>query len=292
MTRDMPDAVTSPMLAGVIGWPVSHSLSPRMHTFWLREYGIVGTYVALAVRRHDLSMALDGLQKVGCIGTNVTVPHKEAAFALAHAADDASRTAQAANLLLIRERRIEAFNTDIEGLAQSLRGALGKPDAGIRRAVVLGAGGAARAAVLACDVLGAQEICVLNRTQLRAELLGRALSCSVKARLTTADWSAWETIAPGAQLLINATPAGLNGTPSPEIAVDLLPHDAAVCDLVYNPLETPLLARARAHGLAVVDGLGMLMHQGALAFEILFGVRPAVSASLRSQLERALRDGA
>jgi shikimate dehydrogenase len=291
MTRDMPGSATRTKLAGVIGWPVSHSLSPRMHAFWLREHGIDGTYVALPVQRHDLSAALEGLRKAGFAGVNVTGPHKEAAFALAHTADDPSRTAQAANLLLIRKSRIEAFNTDIEGLTQSLRETLGKTGAGIRRAIVLGAGGAARAAVLACDGLGAREIYVLNRTQLRADILVRALCAAVRAKLTAAEWSVWETVARGTQLLINATSAGLNATPSPAIAVELLPHAAVVCDLVYNPLETPLLARARAHGLTAIDGLGMLMHQGALSFELLFGARPAVSAALRCDLERALRDG-
>lgn len=280
------------MLAGVIGWPVAHSLSPRMHSFWLREHAIDGTYVALPVQRYDLSAVLEALRKAGFAGVNVTVPHKEAAFALSHRADDAARRAQAANLLMIRRDGFEAFNTDIEGLAQSLRESLGKTAAGIRRAVVLGAGGAARGAVLACDALGVAEVCVLNRTQLRADILVRALSGSAKARLAVAEWSAWRTLAPGAQLLINATAAGLNGTPSPAIAVDLLPRGAAVCDLVYNPLETPLLAQAKAVGLATIDGLGMLMHQGALAFERLFGVRPAISSALRAHLEQALRDAA
>ncbi|HEX3430145.1 MAG TPA: shikimate dehydrogenase [Rhizomicrobium sp.] len=278
------------LLAGVIGWPVSHTLSPRMHGFWLRELAIDGAYVALPVRRHDLSDALAGLLKAGFSGANLTAPHKEAAFAMAHTADPAACAAKAANLLLFQKGQFHAANTDVEGLVLSLTDGLRNKEPGIRRSIVLGAGGAARAAVLSCDHLGIQEICVLNRTDARAAALACDLSGCVKANLTAAAWRAWEALAPEAQLLINATSAGLNGAPSPDISLEALPRRAVVCELIYSPLETPLLARARALGLAVVDGLGMLMHQGALGFELLFGARPTVSPSLRSYLELALRN--
>src|SRR5215469_431021 len=138
------------MLAGVIGWPVSHSLSPRMHEFWLREHGMSGRYVALPVQRHALSRTLECLQGAGFKGVNLTLPHKEAGYAIAHAADAATHASQAANLLLFRDEQLEAHNTDVEGLARSLFDSLGERAKKIRRAVVLGAGGAARAAVLAC----------------------------------------------------------------------------------------------------------------------------------------------
>lgn len=278
------------VLAGVIGWPVSHSLSPCMHRFWLQEHGIAGSYVALPVRRHDLSKALEGLRLAGYSGVNLTLPHKEAAYAVAHVADATARASLAANLLLIGQSGFEARNTDAEGLVLSLRGHLG--DKAITRAVVLGAGGAARAAVLACEQLGSAQICVLNRTRSRADTLVHAVAGSVTARLVAFDWEAWQTLAPGTELVINATSAGLDGTASPQLSLQHLPNNATICDLVYSPLETPLLRSARARGLATVDGLGMLMHQGALAFGLLFGARPEVSPALRAHLERALHHGA
>ena len=288
----MSEPATGDILAGVAGWPVFHSLSPRMHRFWLHEHEVRGAYIALPVRRTDLSTALAGLRVAGFVGVNLTVPHKEAGFALAHTADRAAHMALAANVLLFHNDTWDAFNTDAEGLKRSLEESLGETAAGVRRIVVLGAGGAARAAVLACDGLGAKEIWILNRTRSRAETLVQQLSSSVRARLGAAEWDAWKALAPATRLLVNATSAGLNGTPSPPVALETLPRDAAVCDLVYNPLETPLLARARACGLTSIDGLGMLLHQGALAFELLFGVRPSVSSSLRSHLEQVLRNGA
>jgi shikimate dehydrogenase len=279
------------VLAGVVGWPVSHSLSPRMHHLWLQEHEIAGSYVALPVHPHDLSRALASVRSAGFRGVNLTLPHKESAYALAHTADPAAHASQAANLLLFRDLRFEAHNTDVEGLALSLRERLGEKAMEIEFTVVLGAGGAARAAVLACDRLRAKQICIVNRTTARADTLVRVLSESVKARLFSAQWNAWGAHAQQPRLFINATSAGLGGTPSPDVSLELLPDGAAVCDLVYNPLETPLLARAKARGLTSIDGLGMLMHQGAVAFEMLFGVRPSVSAELRAHLEQALRNG-
>ena len=279
------------LLAGVIGWPVSHSLSPSMHRFWLQENGIDGSYEALPVCRHDLSRVLDSLQHTGFVGVNLTLPHKEAGYAIAHTADPTAHTTGAANLLLLRGLRLEAYNTDVEGLLLSLRDTLGKSATGIERAVVLGAGGAARAAVLACDRIGTRQICILNRTKGRADALVRAMTESVEATLTAIDPETWAAVAPQTRLLINATSSGLGGSASPDVSLECLPGDAAVCDLVYNPLETPLLARARARGLLVIDGLGMLMHQGALAFELLFAKRPTVSAALRAHLEQALPNG-
>lgn len=276
------------VLAGVLGWPVSHSLSPRMHAFWLQEHGIAATYVALPVCRHDLSRALQSLQGAGFKGVNLTLPHKEAGYALAHVADGASHATRAANLVLFQDGRFESRNTDVEGLARSLVDSLGERATGIEQAVVLGAGGAARAAAVACDRLGAQEICVLNRTRARADTLVRTIGQSVSAKLEAREWTAWQVLAPRTALLINATSAGLNRTTSPDVSLEPVPASAGVCDLVYSPLETPLLARARARGLAAVDGLGMLMHQGALAFELLFGARPEVSPALRAYLEQGL----
>ncbi|HLY07399.1 MAG TPA: hypothetical protein VKR31_16755 [Rhizomicrobium sp.] len=280
------------VLAGVAGWPVAHSLSPRMHGFWLQENRIAGAYVALPVRRHSLSRTLESLQGAGFKGVNLTLPHKEAGYALAHTADAAAHACRAANLLLFQGLQIQAYNTDAEGLALSLLDSLDRKAKQIERAVILGAGGAARAAVLACDRLSVGQVFVLNRTGVRADTLVRTVQASVKARLSAQAWAAWQSLAPETGLLINATAAGLDGTASPQISLERLPVGAAVCDLVYSPLETPLLSRSRASGLIAIDGLGMLMHQGALAFELLFGTRPQVSAALRAHLEQTLHDGA
>jgi shikimate dehydrogenase len=278
-------------VAGVLGWPVSHSLSPQLHNFWLRALGLNGAYVPLPVRAEDFSVALAGLRAAGFAGVNITVPHKEAAFALAHEADAQARAAGAANLLLFRNGRIVARNTDVEGLLASLVETLGADALASRTVMILGAGGAARAAVLACDRLKPREIHILNRTPRRAESLACELAGLVSARLNAKPLKEWARIAPSARLVVNATSAGLNGSASPALSLELLPRDAVVCDLIYAPLETPLLFGARGAGLQTIDGLGMLIHQGVPSFEALFGIRPPVTPALRQHLEEALRHG-
>lgn len=272
-------------VACVIGWPVAHSLSPALHGFWLAAHKVDGAYVPLAVRREDLSQALEGLQAAGFKGVNLTVPHKEAGFALAHETDDAARIAGAVNLLVFENGKIKGRNTDSVGLAASLREAqITLTD---QTAVLQGAGGAARAAVLALDALGAKEIRILNRNVPRAEAMAVSLAPKIRARLTVqSDWSA---AAMGAKLLLNATSAGMSGHEPLNLNLDVLPKDAAVCDIVYNPLETDLLKHARARGLKTVDGLGMLMHQAVPAFEAFYGVTPKVTPELRRHLEAELK---
>ena len=277
-------------LAGVIGWPVAQSLSPRLHQHWLKEYSIDGSYIALPVRREDFSTALRSLQREGFRGASVTVPHKEAAFAIAHRVDDAAKAAGAVNQLVFHEDgAIEGLNTDAPGLSASLReaGLLldGKPT------ILLGAGGAARAAVLALNDLGASEIRILNRDRHRTEVLVSNLSPSSAATLVPMALTDWHKIAGDTALAINTTSAGMKDTPSLDLALDHLPKDAAVCDIVYNPLETDLLKKARALKLKTIDGLGMLMHQAVPAFKAFFGVEPKVTTALRHELESALRDG-
>jgi shikimate dehydrogenase len=277
-------------LAGVIGWPVSHSLSPRLHGHWLKEYAIAGSYVGLPVKREDFSTAIHALQREGFRGVSVTVPHKEAAFAIAHRVDSAAKAAGAANQLLFHEDgAIEGLNTDAPGLAASLREAglslAGKP------AILLGAGGAARAAVLALNELGVSEIRVLNRDRHRADVLVSNLSSSSAAQLVPMALTDWHKIAGDVALALNTTSAGMKGTLSLDVALESLPKTAAVCDIVYNPLETGLLKRARALHLKTVDGLGMLMHQAVPAFKAFFGVEPKVTTALRRELEKGLDDG-
>ncbi len=272
--------------AGVAGWPVAHSLSPRLHNHWLRAHGIDGAYVPLPIPRESLAEVLKGLRLAGFRGVNLTIPHKEAAFALAHRLDDAAHAAGAVNLLVFRDDgTLEGRNTDAEGLAESLKAA--KVSLNGAPAVLLGAGGAARAAILALDRIGAGEIRILNRHGERAAALATQLAPFAKAKLIAA--SAWPTAAADARLLVNATSAGMKGQPPLDLPLDPLPNNAAVCDLVYNPLQTGLLARATARGHKTVDGLGMLMYQAVPSFAAFYGVTPAVTPELRVELELAMQ---
>jgi shikimate dehydrogenase len=277
-------------LAGVIGWPVAQSLSPRLHSHWLKEYNIEGSFLPIPMRREDFSSELRGLQLAGFSGVSVTVPHKEAAFAIAHRFDAAAKAAGAVNQLIFHaDRTIEGLNTDAPGLAANLRengvSLAGKPT------ILLGAGGAARAAVLALTELGASEIRILNRDKHRADILVSNLSSSCDVDLVPMALDDWRKVAGDTALVVNATSAGMKDTPSLDVALEALPKTAVVCDIVYNPLETGLLKRARALHLKTIDGLGMLMHQAVPAFKAFFGVEPKVTSALRRELEKALADG-
>jgi len=257
-------------VAGVIGWPVAQSLSPRLHGFWLAQHGIDGAYVKLPVAPHDFATVVRGLRRAGFQGVSVTIPHKQAAFAIAHRLDETAQAAGAVNqLVFCEDGTMEGLNTDAPGLAAALAGVdyAGKP------VVILGAGGASRAAQLALKDAG--EIRLLNRTP---------------GRMGASGFGHWADAAKDAALVVNATSAGMKGAPPLDIDLALLPGSAVVCDIVYNPLETALLRRARARGLKAVDGLGMLMHQAVPAFRAFFGVTPDVTPALRKTLEEALRD--
>jgi len=275
-------------LAGIIGWPVSHSLSPVLHGHWLAAYGIDGAMIPLAAKTEDFSAIIDGVRRAGFAGVNVTVPHKEAAFALAHRTDDAARVAGAANLLIFHGREIEARNTDSVGLAESLRETIGTLDG--KTAVLLGAGGAARGAVLALAMLGAGKIHLLNRDAGRAKSLAAALGPHVKATISPGTLDDWTSRAGEAALLVNSTSAGMGANPPLAIDLAALPKSAAVCDIVYNPLETKLLKDAQARGHKTIDGLGMLMHQAVPSFEAFFGMKPQVTPELRAALVKVLRE--
>lgn len=277
-------------LAGVMGDPVAQSLSPRLHGHWLEAYGIDGCYVPLAVARENFALALRGLRLAGFKGVNVTVPHKEAAFAVADRLDPAAAAAKAVNLLLFHADHIEGRNTDAAGLAASLVDGLGAEFLRGKPAVVLGAGGAARAALVALDGLGAREIRLVARNPARALQLAGELAAACTAQLKPLAWSGWDEAAGDAALILNATSAGMRGKAPLDLTLAAAAKDAAVCDVVYNPLETALLAEARARGHRVVDGLGMLMHQAVPAFAAFFGKEPAVTAALRRDLEGALRE--
>jgi shikimate dehydrogenase len=278
-------------LAGVIGDPVAHSLSPRLHGHWLEAYGLDGAYVPLRVPREAFAFALRGLRLAGFAGVNVTVPHKEAAFAIAERLDDAARAAGAVNLLIFREDHIEGRNTDSSGLAASLAEQLGAAALKGQTVALLGAGGAARAGILALDSLGAKEIRIVARNPARGAELARSLKSSTRAALESFAFDGWTKASADIALLLNTTSAGMKGNPPLALSLDPVPPAAAICDIVYNPLETPLLAEARRRGHRTIDGLGMLMHQAVPAFEAFFGVKPNVTPAARKVLEGALNAG-
>ena len=279
-------------LAGIVGWPVAQTYSPRLHGYWLNELAIDGLYVPLAVRPEDFSRVIRAVMRAGFKGVNVTIPHKEAAFALCHDCDLAARIAGAANLLLFHaDGRIEGRNTDAAGFAGSVREHLGTEALRGKTIVVLGAGGAARAVAVALNDLGAGEIRIVNRNRARAEQFVAQLSPNVTPQIQIFAVADWAEAAKDTVLTVNATSAGMLGTPSLDLSLDGLPKDAWICDIVYNPLETELLKRARKSGLRTIDGLGMLMHQGVPAFAAFYGAEANVTPALRQYLEEALSRG-
>ena len=273
--------------AGVIGWPVAHSLSPVLHGHWLREYGIAGSYEKIPATPEAFAGVIARLREEGYAGVNVTVPHKEAAFALADENDDAAMLVGASNLLAFGADDVRGHNTDYYGLMESLRENIGGLEG--KSAILLGAGGAARGAVLALDMLGADEIHILNRDASRATALAQALAPHLpETTLMPGGLSLWKDVAFDAALVVNSTSAGMGANPPLDLDLSLLLPDAAVCDIVDHPLETRLLADAKAKGLLAIDGLGMLMHQAVPSFEAFFGQRPDVTPELRAALVAAL----
>ncbi|QEX25096.1 shikimate dehydrogenase (NADP(+)) [Hypericibacter adhaerens] len=262
-----------------MGWPVGHSLSPRLHGYWLAEHGIDGAYVPLPVPPDQFERAFRALPALGFRGANVTLPHKEKALALADSATPEARRIGAANTLVIDgQGRIEARNADAFGFIESLREGAPAWRAKERPAVVIGAGGASRAILVALADAGVPEIRLINRTAARAETIAADLGGPVKVM----GWADRGRALAEAGLLVNATTQGMAGHPPLDLALDRLPPDAVVHDIVYVPLETPLLAAARRRGNPVVEGLGMLLHQARLGFAAWFGVEPKVTAALRA----------
>ncbi|MEX0921373.1 MAG: shikimate dehydrogenase [Rhodovibrionaceae bacterium] len=264
--------------AGVIGWPVGHSLSPQLHGHWLRRYGIDGSYAAIPVAPGQLEEELRRLVDEGYAGVNLTVPHKQAALALCDTIDAAARSIGAANTLVFRAGGIHGSNSDAFGFLENLKQAQPelRPEAGA--AVVLGAGGAARAVVWALLDRGAPEVRLVNRTLARAE----ALAADLGGAIRPVAWSGLADALATAALLVNTTSLGMTGQPPLEIDLAPLPREALVTDIVYAPLETALLAAARARGNPAVDGLGMLLHQARPGFEAWFGIAPEVTPELRA----------
>ena len=260
-------------LAGVIGWPVAHSRSPLLHNHWLARHGIAGAYLPRPVPPGRLDDALAGLRACGFRGVNVTLPHKEAAFALCDRLDETARGAGAANTLVFAEDgRIEGACTDGIGFIDNLRAHGVDPAAG--PALILGAGGSARAIAAGLLALGVR-VTIANRTPERAAAL-----CAALPGLARLDWAGWPAALPGFALLVNTTSAGMGG--SPALAPDLAAaaDSLVVADIVYVPRVTPFLAAAEARGLRCVGGLGMLLHQARGGFRAWFGVDPVVDDAL------------
>ena len=263
-------------LAGVMGWPVSHSRSPRLHGFWLDAYGIDGAYVPLAVPPDRFEQALRALPSLGFRGANVTVPYKEAALALADHADDHARRIGAANTIVVGDDgALHASNTDGFGFLEHLRATAPSwsPNA---PALVLGAGGASRAVIVALVDAGVPEIRLANRTAARAD----ALADELAGPITPLPWETRGDATAACGLVVNTTTLGMTGQQPLDMTLDGVGEGAVVYDLVYAPLETPLLADARRRGLATVDGLGMLLHQARPGFAAWFGHEPEVTDEL------------
>jgi shikimate dehydrogenase len=273
--------------AGVIGWPVAHSLSPVLHGYWLKQYGIDGAYEKIPAAPADFAATIARLREEGYAGVNVTVPHKETAFTLADANDSPARMTGATNLLVFGAGGVQGHNTDFYGLMESLRENIGALTD--KTVILLGAGGAARGALLALDMLGAATIHLLNRDPARAEGLAAALSPHMpETEILPGPLAGWGEFAIDAALVVNSTSAGMGDNPPLNLDLSLLLPDTMVCDIVYHPLQTPLLKDAAARGLATIDGLGMLMHQAVPSFEAFFGARPEVTPGLRAALVDAL----
>jgi shikimate dehydrogenase len=265
-------------LAAVIGSPIAHSRSPRLHGYWLKRYGIAGHYVPLDVAPTDLETVIRALPKAGFVGCNVTIPHKEAILALADTVTDRAALIGAANTLVFRkDGRIWADNTDGYGFTANLRQSAPDWVPASGPAAVIGAGGAARAVIAALLEVGVPEIRLANRTKARAE----ALRTEFGAKIVVHDWVQAGNMLEDAMTVVNTSSLGMVGKPEFRVPLDALSARATVTDLVYAPLKTRLLIEAEAVGCTVVDGLGLLLHQAVPGFERWFGRKPEVDQATR-----------
>ncbi|MGE0700234.1 MAG: shikimate dehydrogenase [Hyphomicrobiaceae bacterium] len=268
--------------AAVIGWPIEHSRSPMIHGHWLARYGIDGSYTKIAVRPEEVVGFVRSLAEKGLAGCNVTLPHKEAVFRAADVRHASAEAVGAANTLWLEGGRLHAANTDTYGFMRHLDLSAPRWKAKDRPVLLLGAGGAARGIVYGLLDAGVGEVRVANRTLARAEEIARHFGPRVKPLA----WSDAAGAAVDCGLLVNTTALGMAKTGPLDFDVAVLPDDATVADIVYVPLETPLLHDARTRGLVAVDGLGMLLHQAVPGFAKWFGVEPEVTAELRDILVR------
>jgi shikimate dehydrogenase len=266
----------------VIAWPAGHSRSPLIHNYWIKKHNLDAEYLREAVPPENFADFIKSMRANGYVGANITVPHKEAVLKLSEP-DERARAVGAANALWFDDDRLRSTNTDVEGFLANLDAATPGWDRGLSTAVVLGAGGGARAAVFALLAREVGRIYVINRTAERAKALRKKFG----ARVQVAGWEETTGLLGGAGLLVNTTTLGMVGQPPLEINLRC-PPSLVVADLVYAPLVTGLLASARARGLRTADGLGMLLHQAVRGFQLWFGIRPEVTPELRALIEADL----
>ncbi len=272
-------------LAGVMGWPVAHSLSPRLYNFWLDKYGIDGAFVPLAVAPEHFAQTLRVLSHTGFSGVNVTVPHKQAAFGAVDETDAAARRVGAVNTVVFREDgSLLGTNTDGAGFLAHLRAEAPGFEPTAEPAVVIGAGGAARSIIMALADIGVPEIRICNRTLDRAENLALGLGEGVRV----INWVDRAGALNGAGLVVNTTTQGMTGEEPLDLDLDQFPAPGLIYDIVYNPMETPLMSDARARGHSVVGGLGMLLHQAVPGFSAWFGIEPEIDEDLVTYISQGL----
>jgi shikimate dehydrogenase len=269
--------------ACIVGWPVKHSRSPLIHGTWIEQYGLDAEYRREEITPEAFPDFIARLAEHGYVGANITIPHKEMALTLSEP-DDRARAVGAANTLWYDSGRLYSTNTDVEGFTANLDAAVPGWAKQVDEAIVLGAGGSARAVIYGLIERGVAKINVVNRTAERAEALRSRFGPAVQP----AHWQALPHLLARAGLLVNTTSLGMTGQPPLPIDLGPLPRQTVVADLVYVPLETPLLAAARARGHAVADGLGMLLHQAVRGFQLWFGIRPEVTPKLRAVVETDL----
>ena len=269
---------TTVPLAGVIGTPIAHSRSPKVHGYWLARYGIKGHYIPLNIATDDLEDALRMLPKLGFVGVNVTIPHKEHVLRIADLVSDRAALIGAANTIIFRkDGKIHADNTDGYGFVENLHQGAPNWDPEAGPAAVIGAGGAARAVIAALIDCGVPKILLSNRTKTRADALRQEFGTKIEV----VDWVQAGNMLESAATVVNTSSLGMDGAPEMRIPLDGIRKDAVVTDLVYAPLETKLIAHAKSVGCRTVDGLGMLLHQAVPGFERWFGTRPEVDDGLR-----------
>ena len=273
------------IMAGVMGWPVAHSRSPLIHNHWIHQYQLTGAYGLFPVQPDQIEVAIRGLGALGLAGCNITIPHKVAAMRCVDWIDPLAKQVGAINTIVVQPNgELHGYNNDGFGYLQSIQANYPDWQANHQTVVMLGAGGAARAILVALLNEGVSEIRLVNRTKEKADELAREFGARVQAY----DWSKRHQALSGAHLLVNTTSQGMQGQPSLDIQLDELSPTALVTDIVYTPLETPLLAAARARGNPTTNGLGMLIHQARPAFKAWFGVMPDVSPDLHQKLVSTL----
>ena len=268
-----------------MGWPITHSRSPVLHNYWLKQHALAGTYVPLAIRPDGLAAALRALHPLGFAGCNLTLPHKQQAMSIVDEVDEVAKRIGAISCITVRaDGSLAGTNNDCFGFIHNLKQEHPGWRADAGPAVVLGAGGGARAVCYALIQEGAKEICVVNRSYTKAQELAAKFGDPIKAL----PWEQRHDALEGAAMVVNTTSQGMAGQPALDIHLDALPQTALVADIIYVPLETPFLAAARQRGNTTSNGLGMLLHQGRPAWKLWFGIEPVVTVELREWVERSL----